>query len=164
MKKYKKITECIGNTPLVDIPLINKSLHARILVKLESFNPCSSIKDRIALAMIEGAEKAERIKPGDKLIEPSSGNTGIGLAFVAAAKGYKLCVTMPANMSVERQTIMKALGAEIVLTNPDKGMKGAIEAAQNLARERGAYLLKQFENPDNPLIHRWYNYRCCKGS
>lgn len=149
----KKITDYIGNTPLVYLESISKGLNADIYVKLESFNPCSSVKDRIALSMIEDAEKRGDIKPGMTLVEPTSGNTGIGLSFVAAARGYRLIIAMPSNMSVERRKIMKALGAELVLTPAKDGMKGAIKAAEDICCKEKAYMLRQFDNPANPLAH-----------
>ena len=132
MKVANNITELIGNTPLVRLEKINP-YGAEILVKLESFNPLSSVKDRVALAMIEEAEKSGKIKPGDVLIEPTSGNTGIGLAYVSAVKGYELILTMPETMSIERRKILKALGAKIVLTEAYDGMEGAVAKAKELA-------------------------------
>jgi cysteine synthase A len=156
MKKIAKdITELIGNTPLVKLNKIGRGSGATIIVKVESFNPLSSIKDRIALSMIEAAERSGRIKKDTIFIEPTSGNTGIGLAFVCAAKSYRLALTMPETMSIERRQLFKALGAELILTEGSKGMRGAIEKAEELAKSDKRYLLlQQFENPANPEIHR----------
>ena len=156
---YDSILDTIGNTPLVGLPHLQAELGpdaARILVKCEFFNPLASVKDRIGFAMIEGAERAGKIKPGQSiLVEPTSGNTGIALAFVASAKGYKLILTMPESMSIERRKMLSYLGAELVLTPAEKGMKGAIDkAAQILEETEGAFSPSQFDNPDNPQIHR----------
>lgn len=157
MKKIaKQLTDLVGNTPLMELSNYNKSkgLKARLIVKLESFNPAGSVKDRVALAMIEDAETSGLVKPGATIIEPTSGNTGIGLAFVAASKGYKLILTMPDTMSVERRNLLKALGAELVLTPGANGMKGAIARAEELkAATPGAVILQQFDNPANPAMH-----------
>ncbi|MGT2888251.1 cysteine synthase A [Streptococcus didelphis] len=150
---YKSITELVGQTPIVKLNSIVPEGSAEIYVKLESFNPGSSVKDRIALAMLEAAEKDGLIKPGDTIIEPTSGNTGIGLAWVGAAKGYKVIIVMPETMSIERRQIIQAYGAEIILTPGSEGMKGAIKKAENLAKERGGWLPLQFNNSANPHIH-----------
>lgn len=153
---YDSVTELIGGTPLVKLNgyAAANALNATIAAKLEYFNPAGSVKDRIAKAMIEQAEKTGNLRPGGTIIEPTSGNTGIGLAAVAAAKGYRLIVTMPENMSVERRNIIKAYGAEIVLTDADRCMDGAIKKAYGLAAEiDGAFVAGQFENPANPAAH-----------
>ena len=154
---YKSTLDLIGNTPLVEVINIEKeqNLEASVLVKLEYFNPGGSVKDRIAKAMIEDAESRGAIKEGSVIIEPTSGNTGIGLAAIAAAKGYRIILTMPETMSVERRNILKAYGAELVLTDGTKGMKGAIARAQELAAEiPDSFIPGQFENPANPAAHR----------
>lgn len=156
-KIAKKLTELIGNTPLLQLSNYsdNKHLLANVIVKIEAFNPAGCVKERIALAMIEDAEKSGLLKSGAVIIEPTSGNTGIGLAMVAAIKGYKLILTMPETMSVERRTLLRALGAEIVLTPGVDGMKGAIAKANQLAAEsEHAFIPQQFDNPSNPEIHR----------
>ena len=154
---YKGILQLIGNTPLVELVNIEKDLglEATLLVKLEYFNPAGSVKDRIAKSMIEDAEEKGILKEGSVIIEPTSGNTGIGLAGIAASKGYRAILTMPETMSVERRNILKAYGAEIVLTEGAKGMKGAIEKAEELAKEiPGGFIPGQFVNPANPKVHR----------
>ena len=156
-KIYNGALELVGNTPLVEVKNIEEELglEARILVKLEYFNPAGSVKDRIAKAIIEDAEEKGLLKEGSVIIEPTSGNTGIGLASIAAVKGYRIILTMPETMSVERRNILKAYGAEIVLTEGVKGMKGAIEKADELAKEiPGSYIPGQFVNPANPEVHR----------
>lgn len=153
---YKSSSQLIGNTPLLEVVNIEKEerLEARVLVKLEYLNPAGSIKDRIAKAMIEEAEKSGKLNPGDVIIEPTSGNTGIGLAAIGAAKGYRVILTMPETMSAERRNILKAYGAEIVLTEGSKGMRGAIEKAEEIAgKTKGSFIPAQFENPVNPKIH-----------
>ena len=154
---YKGTLGLIGNTPLVEVTNVekNQELNAKILVKLEYFNPAGSVKDRIAKAMIEDAEEKGLLKEGSVIIEPTSGNTGIGLASIAAAKGYRIILTMPETMSVERRNILKAYGAEIVLTEGSKGMKGAIAKADELAKEiPNSYIPGQFVNPANPAAHK----------
>ncbi|MDR2798467.1 MAG: cysteine synthase A [Treponema sp.] len=153
MARFEKITDLIGNTPIVKINKLNDS-EATVYVKLESFNPFSSVKDRIALAMIEAGEREGKIKKDTIIIEPTSGNTGIGLAFVAAVKGYRIILTMPETMSIERRKLLKALGAELELTEGAKGMKGAIAKAEELAATYpNAFIPQQFNNPANPQIH-----------
>lgn len=152
-KIYNSITELIGNTPIVKLNNIVPEDAADVYVKIEAFNPGSSVKDRIALRMIEDAEKAGTIKPGDIIVEPTSGNTGIGLAWVGAAKGYKVIIVMPETMSVERRKIIQAYGAELVLTPGSEGMKGAIAKAQEIAKEKNGWVPLQFANPSNPAVH-----------
>ena len=156
MKTFKKITDLIGGTPLLELTHIEEkeNLEATLLAKLEYFNPAGSVKDRIAKAMVDDAEEKGLLKPGSVIIEPTSGNTGIGLASVAAARGYRLIIAMPETMSVERRNLMKAYGAELVLTDGAKGMKGAIEKAKELAAEiPDSFIPSQFTNPANPAVH-----------
>lgn len=156
MKTYTRITDLIGGTPLLELAGIEKSqqLEATLLGKLEYFNPAGSVKDRIARAMIDDAEAKGLLKPGSVIIEPTSGNTGIGLASVAASRGYRIIIAMPETMSVERRNLMKAYGAELVLTEGAKGMKGAIEKAKELAAEiPNSFIPSQFTNPANPAVH-----------
>lgn len=157
MKVYKTMADLVGGTPLLEIANYSKEYApgATLLAKLEYFNPAGSVKDRIAKAMIEDAEKSGKLKPGSTLIEPTSGNTGIGLAAIAAAKGYKIIITMPETMSVERRNLMKAYGAELVLTEGAKGMKGAIAKANELAESiPDSFIPGQFNNPANPEAHK----------
>ena len=156
-KIAKQLTELIGNTPLLEFSKFeeSKGLKAKLVGKLEYFNPGGSVKDRVGLAMIEAAEKSGQLKPGATLIEPTSGNTGVGLALVSAVKGYKLILTMPETMSIERRNLVKALGAEVVLTSGAEGMKGAIKKAEELhASIPGSIIPQQFENPANPAAHK----------
>lgn len=156
MTVYKQITQLIGNTPIMELSNYEKenNLNAKILAKIEFFNPAGSVKDRIAKAMIEKAEKEGILKKGSTIIEPTSGNTGIGLASLAAAKGYKAILTMPETMSIERRKLLKAYGAQIVLTDGSKGMKGAIEKAEELQKEiKDSFIPSQFENTENPKVH-----------
>ena len=157
MAGYKTVLDLVGNTPLVEAVNFEreKGLQATVLVKLEYFNPAGSVKDRVAKAMIEDAEMSGRLKAGGTIIEPTSGNTGIGLAAVGAAKGYRVIITMPETMSVERRNLIKAYGAEIVLTDGKRGMKGAIEKAQEIAESLpGSIVAGQFVNPSNPEVHK----------
>ncbi len=156
-KVYQSVTDLIGRTPLLEVKNIEKKfgLEAKLLVKLEGFNPAGSAKDRIAFQMIKDAEEAGKLKEGSVIIEPTSGNTGIGLASIGASRGYRVILTMPETMSVERRNLLKAYGAEIVLTDGAQGMKGAIEKAKELAEEtEGAFLAGQFVNPSNSKVHR----------
>lgn len=155
-KIYHSLTQLVGNTPLLEVENVEKTLglKAHVLVKLEYFNPGGSVKDRVALAMIEDAEKRGALKPGGVIIEPTSGNTGIGLAWVASVKGYRIILTMPETMSLERRNLLKALGAELVLTPGSEGMKGSIARAKELQQEHpSSFIPQQFENPANPEAH-----------
>jgi cysteine synthase A len=155
MKKVKNILDMIGNTPMVKLARMSGPSDAEVWVKLEGFNPGGSVKDRIALSMIEDAEKRGRLKKGMKIVEPTSGNTGIGLAMVGAVKGYPIVLTMPESMSMERRQLLSAYGAELVLTPAAKGMKGAVEKAAEISASGNEYFLpQQFENPSNPMVHR----------
>ena len=155
MKIANNITELVGNTPLVKLEKLSESTGADIVGKLESFNPCGSVKDRIGLNMIEAAEKENLLKKGAVIIEPTSGNTGIGLAFVSAQRGYKLILTMPDTMSLERRNLLKAFGAQLVLTPGEKGMKGSVDKAEEIHKQTpGSFLPQQFKNAANPDIHR----------
>jgi cysteine synthase A len=155
MKVHQNIIKLIGNTPLVKLNKIPDPDYADIWAKLEGFNPGGSVKDRIALSMIETAEREEKLKPGGTIIEPTSGNTGVGLAFIAAVKGYRLVLTMPETMSLERRQMFQAFGAELVLTSGVKGMMGAVEEAEIILKKNPDYFMPmQFENPANPDIHR----------
>src|SRR5436190_8481526 len=155
---YDDITQTIGNTPLIRLRRVVGDAKATVLAKMENFNPLWSVKDRIGVAMIEAAEKAGKITKDTQIIEPTSGNTGIGLAFTCAAKGYKLMVTMPESMSLERRRLLKAFGAQLVLTPAEKGMSGAVAEAEKLCAQLGgppkALIPQQFKNPANPEIHR----------
>lgn len=156
MKIYKDVTELIGRTPLLELTHIEREekLEATVLAKLESFNPAGSAKDRVAKAMIEDAERSGKLKPDSVIIEPTSGNTGVGLASIAAARGYRIIIVMPETMSAERRSLMKAYGAELVLTDGSKGMSGSIEKAEELARQMpNSFIAGQFVNPVNPAAH-----------
>jgi cysteine synthase len=153
MKIYNSIGDTIGRTPLVKLNRIVQNKNLNVIAKLEFFNPTSSIKDRIAVNMIDDAKKNGVLKPGGTIVEPTSGNTGLGLAMVAASRGYKLIITMPETMSIERQKLMKQLGAEIVLTEGNKGMGGAIKTAEKIALDSNVFMPQQFNNPSNPEIH-----------
>ncbi|GHU46611.1 cysteine synthase [Clostridia bacterium] len=155
-KIAQSLTDLIGRTPLLQLNKYGAEVGAKanIIAKLEYFNPLGSVKDRIALAMVEAAEKSGALKPGGLIVEPTSGNTGVGLAFVAAARGYKITLVMPDTMSVERRNLLSALGAKLVLTPGSEGMKGAIAKAAEIAETEGAYIPQQFNNPANPAVHR----------
>ena len=152
--RFDNIADAVGHTPIVRINKLTGPGSAALYAKLESFNPCSSVKDRIGVSMIEAAEKDGRLKPGITIVEPTSGNTGIALAMVAAAKGYRCVFTMPETMSIERRAILKMFGAEIILTPGSEGMKGAISKAAELAKQDGFFQPEQFSNPANPDVHR----------
>ncbi|MDR3228910.1 MAG: cysteine synthase A [Puniceicoccales bacterium] len=154
MALYANITDSIGRTPLIKLNRLTEGLKAEVFIKAEFFNPLHSVKDRIGRALIDAAERDGLLKPGGTLVEPTSGNTGSALAFVAAARGYKAILTMPETMSLERRTLLKQLGAEIILTPGTKGMPGAIAKAREVAEQLGAFIPQQFENPANPEIHR----------
>ena len=154
MKLYDNITQVVGNTPLVRINRILDGAKAEVYAKLEFYNPSSTVKDRIGIAMIDDAEKSGRLKPGGTIVEATSGNTGVALAMVGAARGYKVILTMPDSVSKERRTLIKAYGAELVLTPGPEGMKGAVAKAEEIGNKEGAVLVRQFANPANPEIHR----------
>jgi cysteine synthase A len=154
MKRVESILDLVGNTPMVRLRRLPVEGSAKVWAKLERYNPAGSVKDRIALAMIQAGEASGALKPGGVIVEPTSGNTGIGLAMVAAVKGYRLILTMPETMTAERRTLMKAYGAELILTPGSEGMKGSIAKAQELAQKPGYFMPQQFQNPANPEIHR----------
>ena len=154
MKLYDNITQVVGNTPLVKINRITDGAKAQVYAKLEFYNPSSTVKDRIGIAMIDDAEKSGKLKPGGTIVEATSGNTGVALAMVGAARGYKVILTMPDSVSKERRTLIKAYGAELVLTPGPEGMKGAVAKAEEIGNKEGAVLVRQFANPANPEIHR----------
>jgi cysteine synthase A len=154
MKVYSNITEIVGNTPLVRVNKITDGAEAQVFAKLEFYNPTSTVKDRIGIAMVDAAEKSGALKPGGTIVEATSGNTGIALAMVGAARGYKTILTMPDSMSKERRALLRAFGAELVLTPAAEGMKGAVAKAEELGAKEGAVLVRQFENSANPEIHR----------
>ena len=155
MKIYSDITKVVGNTPLVRLNKLTNGLDATVLVKLESMNPLWSVKDRIGVAMVDDAERNGKLKPGGTIVEPTSGNTGIALAFVSATRGYKLILTMPETMSLERRKLLKILGADLVLTPGEKGMTGAVQKAEEIQKNTpGSFMPQQFNNPANPEIHR----------
>jgi cysteine synthase len=154
MKLYDNITQVVGNTPLVKINRILDGVKAEVYAKLEFYNPSSTVKDRIGIAMIDDAEKSGRLKPGGTIVEATSGNTGVALAMVGAARGYKVILTMPDSVSKERRTLIKAYGAQLVLTPGPEGMKGAVAKAEEIGSKEGAVLVRQFANPANPEIHR----------
>ena len=154
MKIYSNITEIVGNTPLVKINRITDGAAGEVYAKLEFYNPTSTVKDRIGIAMVDAAEKSGQLKPGGTIIEATSGNTGIALAMVGAARGYKVILTMPDSMSKERRALLRAFGAELVLTPAAEGMRGAVAKAEEIGATQGAVLVRQFENVANPQIHR----------
>ena len=154
MKVHSDITKIVGNTPLVQINRITDGAQAKVFAKLEFYNPTSTVKDRIGIAMIDAAEKSGALKPGGTIVEATSGNTGIALAMVGAARGYKTILTMPDSMSKERRALLRAFGAELVLTPAAEGMRGAVAKAEELGAQAGAVLVRQFENAANPEIHR----------
>ena len=154
MKLYDNITQVVGNTPLVKINRIFDGAKAQVYAKLEFYNPSSTVKDRIGIAMIDDAERSGRLKPGGSIVEATSGNTGVALAMVGAARGYKVILTMPDSVSKERRTLIKAYGAQLVLTPGAEGMKGAVAKAEEIGKNEGAVLVRQFANPANPEIHR----------
>ena len=154
MKLYDNITQVVGNTPLVKINRILDGAKAQVYAKLEFYNPSSTVKDRIGIAMIDDAERSGRLKPGGSIVEATSGNTGVALAMVGAARGYKVILTMPASVSKDRRTLIKAYGAQLVLTPGAEGMKGAVAKAEEIGKNEGAVLVRQFANPANPEIHR----------